>query len=98
VSHTLSVVITLADAAAVFGRADPDRGAEAMGEVSEAGRRALSDMRAMLGVLRTDDPPAVAPQPGVAQLGVLASQIRAAGLAVDLAWRVPRSPSAPPPS
>jgi signal transduction histidine kinase len=85
VSHTLSVVITLADAAAVVGRADPDRGAEAMGEVSEAGRPALSDMRAMLGVLRTDDPPAVAPQPGVAQLGVLASQIRAAGLDVDLA-------------
>jgi len=84
VSHSLSVVITMADAAAVVGRADPGRGAEAMGEVSEAGRRALSDMRAMLGVLRTDDPPAVAPQPGVAQLGALAEQVRAAGLAVEL--------------
>src|SRR6202020_58145 len=54
-SHSLSVVITLADAAAVVGRADPDRGAEPMTEVSEAGRRALTDMRAMLGVLRTED-------------------------------------------
>jgi signal transduction histidine kinase len=85
VSHSLSVVITLADAAAIVGRAEPARGVEAMAEVSEVGRRALSDMRAMLGLLRTEDPPAVAPQPGVAQLDVLAEQVRAAGLAVDLA-------------
>ena len=57
VSHSLSVVITLADAAAVVGRADPDRGAEAMTEASEVGRRALTDLRAMLGVLRTDERP-----------------------------------------
>ena len=65
VSHSLSVVITLADAAALVSRADPGQGAEAMAEVSEVGRHALSDMRAMLGVLRTDEPSAVqaAPQP-----------------------------------
>ena len=83
VSHSLSVVITLADAAAVVSRSDPGR--EAMADVSEAGRQALSDMRAMLGVLRTDDPPAdLAPQPGVAQLGALVERVRATGLAVDL--------------
>jgi signal transduction histidine kinase len=82
VSHSLSVVITLADAAAVVSRSDPGR--EAMAEVSEAGRQALSDMRAMLGVLRTDDPPAdLAPQPGVTQLGGLIERVRATGLAVD---------------
>ena len=85
VSHSLSVVITLADAAAVVGRADPDRGVEAMTEVSEAGRRALTDMRAMLGVLRTDEPAArLAPQPGIGEIGALLEQIRATGLAVDL--------------
>ena len=83
VSHSLSVVITLADAAAVVSRSDPGR--EAMAEVSEAGRQALSDMRAMLGVLRTDDPPAdLAPQPGLAQLGPLIERVRATGLGVDL--------------
>jgi signal transduction histidine kinase len=83
VSHSLSVVITLADAAAVVSRSDPGR--EAMSEVSEAGRQALSDMRAMLGVLRTDDPPAdLAPQPGLAQLGTLIERVRTTGLAVDL--------------
>jgi signal transduction histidine kinase len=77
VSHSLSVVITLADAAAVVSRSGPGR--EAITEASEAGRRALSDMRAMLGVLRTDDPPA-----GVSQLGALAERVRATGLAVEL--------------
>jgi signal transduction histidine kinase len=83
VSHSLSVVITLADAAAVVSRSGPGR--EAITEASEAGRRALSDMRAMLGVLRTDDPPAgPAPLPGVSQLGALAERVRATGLAVEL--------------
>jgi len=86
VSHSLSVVITLADAAAIVSRADPGRGAEAMTEVSEVGRHALSDMRAMLGVLRTEELSAdLAPQPGVAQLEALVDRVRATGLAVDLA-------------
>ena len=88
VSHSLSVVITLADAAALVSRADPGQGADAMAEVSEVGRHALSDMRAMLGVLRTDEPPAgqapLPPQPGVGQLSALVERIRATGLAVTL--------------
>jgi len=85
VSHSLSVVITLADAAAVVSRADPARGVEAMTEASEVGRRALTDMRAMLGVLRTDEPAAgLAPQPGIGDLGALVERIRATGLPVDL--------------
>jgi len=88
VSHSLSVVITLADAAALVGRADPGQGAEAMAEVSEVGRHALSDMRAMLGVLRTDEPQTgrapQPPQPGVGQLGALMERIRATGLDLSL--------------
>jgi signal transduction histidine kinase len=107
VSHSLSVVITLADAAAIVSRADPGQGTEAMTEVSEVGRRALADMRAMLGVLRTGKssglasssgpasssglvpPPALAPQPGVAELGALVEQIRATGLAAEVAVEGP---------
>jgi signal transduction histidine kinase len=88
VSHTLSVVITLADAAVVVSPSDPGR--EAMTEVAEAGRQALSDMRAMLGVLRpehTPDPDLAAPQPDLSQLATLAERVRATGLAVDLAVR-----------
>jgi signal transduction histidine kinase len=85
VSHSLSVVITLADAAAVVGRADPARGAEAMTDASEVAREALADLRAMLGVLRTDEPAGgLAPQPGLGDLGPLVERIRATGLPVDL--------------
>jgi signal transduction histidine kinase len=104
VSHSLSVVITLADAAAIVSRADPGQGAEAMTEVSEVGRRALADMRAMLGVLRTGNsprlaspselgaPPELAPQPGVAELGALVEQIRATGMAAEVAVEGPTFP------
>jgi len=89
VSHSLSVVITLADAAALVSRADPGQGADAMAEVSEVGRHALQDMRAMLGVLRTDEPPGghapQSPQPGVGQLGALVDRISATGLDVRIA-------------
>jgi signal transduction histidine kinase len=96
VSHSLSVVITLADAAALVSRADPAQGADAMAEVSEVGRHALSDMRAMLGVLRTDEPsvpPApLPPQPGVGQLSALVDRIRATGLDVGLSVDGPAFP------
>jgi signal transduction histidine kinase len=85
VSHSLSVVITLADAATVVGRADPARGVEAMAETSEVARQALTDMRSMLGVLRTDESAAgLAPQPGLGDLDALVERIRATGLPVDL--------------
>ena len=58
----------------------------AMTEAAEVGRRALTDMRAMLGVLRTDEPAAgLAPQPGIGDLGALVERVQATGLPVDLA-------------
>jgi signal transduction histidine kinase len=93
VSHSLSVVVTLADAAALVTRSDPQRGAEAMAEVSEVGRHALSDMRAMLGVLRSQEQSAVLePQPGIAQLDALAEGVRATGLDVGLVVEGTRFP------
>jgi len=85
VSHSLSVVITLADAAALVNRASPERGSQAMFEVSEVGRGALSDMRAMLGVLRTDDQGIdLAPQPKLSDLPDLLERVRTTGLRVSL--------------
>jgi len=86
VSHSLSVVVTLADAASVVNGSDPARAAEAMAQVSEVGRHALRDMRAMIGVLRTDESGAqLAPQPDVAQLDTLIDGVRSTGLKVELA-------------
>ncbi len=83
VAHSLSVVVTLADAAAVTGRADPDRAAATMQQVSEVGRQALTDMRGMLSALRTGDVEVdLGPQPGLADLDALYRQVGQTGLDV----------------
>jgi len=69
VTHSLSVVVTLADAASVVSQSDPQRAAAAMDQVADVGRRALADMRAIVGVLGTDDLARERlPQPGLGQL------------------------------
>jgi signal transduction histidine kinase len=97
VSHNIQVMVTLADAAAAHA-ADPDRAAEAMREVSGAGRQALTDMRRMLGVLREepagpaagDDArrstgrAALAPQPRLGDLDALVERVRGTGLTVSV--------------
>ena len=54
VAHSLTVMISLSDGAAVVVRKSPDRAAEVLGELSRTGRAALADMRRVLGVLRDD--------------------------------------------
>jgi signal transduction histidine kinase len=85
VAHSLSVVITLLDAASVVSRSDPERAAEAMHRASGVGRQALGDMRTMIGVLRTDSVGAeLLPQPGLSQLESLLDRVRATGLEVTV--------------
>jgi signal transduction histidine kinase len=85
VAHSLAVVITLADAATVVMTSEPTRAIEAMHQVSDVGREALSDMRAMIGVLRTEEPgPGLDPQPTIAQLGDLFDRVRVTGLDVKV--------------
>ncbi|MFE5333752.1 sensor histidine kinase [Embleya sp. NPDC056575] len=85
VTHNLSVMVALADAAAMTVRSTPDRSATAMEQVSGTGRQALTEMRRFLGVLREDEPDAARhPQPDLARLGALAEQVRAAGLPTTL--------------
>ena len=81
VSHNLSVVVLQAAGARASG-ASP----ATLEKIERSGREALVEMRRLLGVLRHegDDLAALAPQPGIAQLEVLAETIRAAGLDVQL--------------
>lgn len=55
VTHNIQVMVTLADAAEVAQRLEPQRALEAIRQVSGTGRQALSDMRRLLGVLRDDN-------------------------------------------
>lgn len=63
VSHSLTVVVALADGATATG--DVDRAREASRAIAATAREALSEMRVMLGVLRTEgtDTAPVAPAP-----------------------------------
>ncbi|MFI5532090.1 sensor histidine kinase [Kitasatospora sp. NPDC051853] len=81
VTHNLSVMVALTDAALHAQHRSPDRATAAMLRTSETGRQALTDMRRSLGVLRTDEPDARRhPLPGIAQLEPLAEQMGTAGL------------------
>ncbi|MFE7564774.1 sensor histidine kinase [Kitasatospora sp. NPDC057500] len=81
VTHNLSVMVALTDAAVCAQHRSPDKATAAMLQISETGRQALTDMRRSLGVLRTDEPDAERhPLPGIAQLQDLAEQMGAAGL------------------
>ncbi|WP_375502109.1 sensor histidine kinase [uncultured Jatrophihabitans sp.] len=81
IAHSLSVMITLNDAAAAVATTDTVR--DTVGQASEVGRQALAEMQRMLGVLRSG-PPELAPQPGIAQLSDLVAIVRSAGLSVEL--------------
>jgi signal transduction histidine kinase len=85
VAHSLSVMVTLSDGAALKQAAEPERANLAMRQVSATGHQALDEMRRLLGVLRTEDAAeSRQPQPGMAQLDGLFDQVRSTGLAAEL--------------
>ena len=82
VAHNLTVIVALADGAALCATAAPERAADAMHRVAATGREALAEMRRTLGVLREEA--GRTPQPGLADLDALVSGVRAAGVRVAL--------------
>ena len=90
VSHSLTVMVTLAEGSAAIAPDDAERAQNAMRRVAETGRSALTDMRRMLGVLteaETVEGAQLAPQPGLVDLHELVERFRTAGLPVRLASR-----------
>ncbi|WP_406289633.1 sensor histidine kinase [Embleya sp. NBC_00896] len=91
VAHHVSVMTVQASAAQRMVARNPDRAKEAMAAVEQTGRGALVEMRRLVGILR-DTTDAVggpneghnAPQPGLDQLETLVTQVREAGLSVEL--------------
>lgn len=101
VAHSLSVIIAQADGGRYAAARDPQAPTHALETIGEIGRAALTDMRRLLGVLRTDEPQPdapgilatapttgavrVAPQPAEGDLEDLVAQLRDAGMRVSLA-------------
>lgn len=67
VAHSLTVMIAQADGGRYAAAADPAAATRALGTIGETGRAALTDMRRLLGVLRTD-----ASRPGSDATGAVA--------------------------
>ncbi|WP_169542328.1 sensor histidine kinase [Solirubrobacter soli] len=88
VAHSMSVMVVQAGGARRILAKDPARALEAATRIERTGREALGEMRHLLGVLNgSDQPPALAPQPTLAEIGELVARARAAGLPTVLEFR-----------
>jgi len=96
VAHSVSMIVIQAGAERrVLGDRDRhrdrdnDRGGstpqtrEVLRTIEEIGRGALTEMRRLVGMLRTDSADRLAPQPTLADLPTLMTQVREAGLPVE---------------
>jgi signal transduction histidine kinase len=86
VANGLSAMVVQAEAVPrAIAAGDGPRAATALAAVEMTGREALTEMRALLGVLRRDgDGLQLAPQPGLARLEALVERTRERGVEVDL--------------
>ncbi|MCW2701896.1 MAG: sensor histidine kinase [Blastococcus sp.] len=85
VGHSVSVMTVQASAVRRLMRPDQARERAALETVEAAGREALTEMRRMVGVLRSgDESPNLAPPPTLGQLDRLVENFRQAGLDVVL--------------
>jgi signal transduction histidine kinase len=85
VAHSVSVMVVQASGARRLLQPDQEREREALLAVERTGREALTEMRRMLGLMRSEaEPAARTPQPGLQHLDRLVAQIEEAGLPVTL--------------
>ena len=85
VAHAISVIVLQARGARHALDDEPDDARGAIDAIERTAAQALGEMRRLLAILRADDEAAsLAPEASLAQLDVLAGEIRAAGLPVEL--------------
>jgi signal transduction histidine kinase len=84
VAHRVSLMTVQAGAARTIATDDPEKAAEAMGAVEQAGREVLGELRHLLGVLRPDAEGDLFPQPGLINIPHLVDEFNEAGLEVTL--------------
>jgi signal transduction histidine kinase len=84
VAHHMSLMAIRAESAPHRLGVLPDPVSAEFGALSGSAREALADMRRLLGVLRSDQPAARTPQPGLPDLPALIDTARQAGMKVEL--------------
>ncbi len=71
VAHGLTVIVVQADGARYAAARDPEVATETLARIAGTGREALTDMRQLLGLLRSDEASARSPLPGLDDLPAL---------------------------
>jgi signal transduction histidine kinase len=84
VAHHMSLIAVRAETAPYRLPGLSETARAEFGALSEVAREALTEMRRLLGVLRHDQPAALAPQPQLADLPALIDAARQAGVSVEL--------------
>lgn len=85
VAHSMSVIAVQAGFGHLVGPDKPQEAVAALAVIESTSRQTLTELRQLLGVLRQDhDEAALAPAPGLADLGRLVPQAAAGGVAVHL--------------
>ena len=83
VAHHMSLIAVRAETAPYRLTGLPESARAEFSSLSEVAREALAEMRRLLGVLRYDQPAALAPQPQLADLPALVDAARKAGAPVE---------------
>jgi signal transduction histidine kinase len=83
IAHNVSMMVVQAGAERRT-LADGSQTREVLETVEQIGRSALTEMRRLVGMLRSDGAEPLAPQPGLRDLETLVTQVREAGLPVEL--------------
>jgi signal transduction histidine kinase len=84
VAHHMSLIAIRAETAPYRLTGLPESALDEFGSLSEVAREALAEMRRLLGVLRHDQPAALAPQPQLTDLPALVDAARQSGVPVEL--------------
>ncbi len=84
VAHNVSVMVIQATAANLVLAVDQQPVRDALGTIETVGRQTVDEMRRLLGILRQNEEPALAPPASLARLDDLIEQVRDAGLPVTL--------------
>ena len=84
IAHNVSMMVLQAGAERRVLNGQANGTSEVLEGIERSGRSALTEMRRLVGMLRSDRSEPLAPQPGIRDLPMLVSQLCEAGLPVDL--------------
>jgi len=84
IAHHVSMMVVQAGAERRVLDPAQESTREVLGTIERVGRSALTEMRRLVGMLRGDDREGLLPQPALADVPILVTQLRDAGLPVEL--------------